>query len=281
MLMKQPTYRTFLIVLFTLGTGMWCYASNEIPRERALVEPYLATTEHATVDLTRWENFLNRLATKREQFKDDSQFLEFAFYRTHQLFLKRYAETGSFADVFTRGTYNCLSGTILYAIILNHFGIPHDVIETNYHIFIIAHTSKGDVLLEATNGLNGFIQEKENIDAHIARYQNDTPDNSSRVESYYDFSFSTYNTVTEEELIGLLYFNYAVEAYNKKDLQRAALQLEKATGYYTSARIEEFASVMLTALGTISIKEEEKVNLTNRLQQIRYKAMPTMVSAKN
>lgn len=281
MLSKRiTTYRTFLLILFAVGMK-WCYASNEIPRERALLEPYLATADYAEVDLTRWENFLNRLSSKREQFKDDRQFLEFVFYRTHQLFLKRYSETGSFADVFARGTYNCLSGTILYSTILNRFDILHDVIETNYHIFIIAHTSKGDVLLEATNGMNGFIHEKENIDAHIARYQNDTPDNSSRIESYYDFSFSTYNTVTEEELIGLLYFNYAIEAYNKKDLQRAALQLEKATGYYTSARIEEFASVMLTALGTISIKEEEKVNLTNRLQKIRYKAMPTMVSAKN
>jgi hypothetical protein len=281
MLLKRLTYRTFLLVLFALGTGMWCHASNEIPRERALLEPYLATADYADIDLTRWENFLNRLSSKREQFKDDRQFLEFAFYRTHQQFLKRYAETGTFADVFARGTYNCLSGTILYSTILNHFGISHDVIETNYHIFIIAHTSKGDVLLETTNGMNGFIQDEASIRAHIARYQNDTPDTEGRFESYYDFSFSTYKKVTEEELVGLLYFNYAVEAYNKKDLERAALQLEKAIGYYTSARIEEFATVMLKALSTIWLEEEKKEIVKNQLQLIRYKAMPAMASSAN
>src|SRR5690606_28765690 len=143
-----------------------------------LLEPYLSTTDHAELDLTRWENFLSKLSTRREHFRDDRQFLEFAFYRTQQLFLKRYAETGTFADVFTRGTYNCLSGTIIYSIILNHFGISHDVIETNYHIFILAHTSKGDVLLETTNGMNGFIQDEASIRYHITRYQNGLPDNA-------------------------------------------------------------------------------------------------------
>lgn len=281
MLSKRiTTYRTFLLILFAVGMK-WCYASNEIPRERALLEPYLATADYAEVDLTRWENFLNRLSSKREQFKDDRQFLEFVFYRTHQLFLKRYSETGSFADVFARGTYNCLSGTILYSTILNHFDIPHDVIETNYHIFIIAHTSKGDVLLEATNGMNGFIQDEASIRAHIVRYQNDTSDTEGGFESYYDFSFSTYKKVTEEELVGLLHFNYAVEAYNKRDLERAALQLEKVIGYYTSARIEEFATVMLKTLSTISLEEEKKEILKNQLQVIRYKAMPAMASSTN
>lgn len=271
-MVKPSSYRTLYIILLAAGAVVWCYASDENPRERMLLEPYLATVEHAEVDLAKWDIYLSKLSSKREQFKDDRKFLEYMFYRTHQVFLKRYTEVTSFDEIFTQGSYNCLSGTILYSVMLNHFGIKHDVIETNYHIFILAQTSKGEVLLETTDGLDGFVTSAAKIEERIKQYQENQTRN--KAESHYQFSFDLFSKVSQEELIGLLYYNYAVESFNHQDLKKSVHYLSLATERYTSARIEEFSEVLLwTLLLDENINATEKQSLKKQLQIIRYKAL--------
>ncbi|MBX2969136.1 MAG: hypothetical protein KF803_07175 [Cyclobacteriaceae bacterium] len=240
---------------------------------RISLEHFLATTE-TNVSLEKWESFLTRVGSKKNQFKDDRQFLEFIFYRTHQVFLKRYSETTSFDEIFTQGFYNCLSGTILYSVILNHFGIEHDVIETNYHIFILAQTSKGEVLLEATDAVDGFVTSADKIQERIEQYQQ----NQIRNENRYQFSFDLFNKVSEEELIGLLYYNYAVESFNQQNLKKTVHYLSLASERYATARIEEFSEMLLWAVSLEdNLDPAEKQSLKKQLQIIRYKALPAVV----
>jgi hypothetical protein len=271
-LIRRFVYHPTFILLLLAGQQVYSLSGNPADGRNALA-PFLATAE-AEVNLEKWENFLTKLDAKKGQFKDDRQFLEFIFYRTHQVFLKQYTEATSFDEIFTRGSYNCLSGTILYSVILNHFGIQHDVFETNYHIFILAYTSKGEVLLETTDGLDGFVTAGEEIKEHIAHYQkNQNQDKRDR----YQFSFDLFNKVSTEELIGLLYYNYAVDSFNRQNLKKTVHYLSLATEWYATVRIEEFSEVLLWALMTESnLDPKEKQLLKKQLQIIRYKALPVV-----
>lgn len=265
---------TIFLVLITSSRapGM----EGEPVDKRISLEHFLEATE-THVNLEKWEGFLAKVGSKKNQFKDDRQFLEFIFYRTHQVFLKRYAETTSFDEIFKQGYYNCLSGTILYSVLLNHFGIEHDVIETNHHIFILAQTSKGEVLLEATDALGGFVTASEKIKERIEQYQQNQIQRQN--ENRYQFSFDLFNKVSEEELIGLLYYNYAVESFNQQNLKKTVHYLTLAAERYTTVRIEEFSEVLLWAvLLEESLDAAEKQSLKKQLQVIRYKALSAVAT---
>ncbi|UYN86747.1 MAG: hypothetical protein KIT51_00220 [Cyclobacteriaceae bacterium] len=237
--------------------------------------PYLATTQ-ASVDQKVWTGFVEKLSRKQSISKSETQFLRVLFNQTHKKFLKRYAANTTFASLFDSGTFNCLTGTILYSILLNHFQIEHEVIETNYHIFIVAQTQEGKILMEVTDPLTGFVTSSDKIEARIAQYRQQGVQPLNPALSYYDYSFELYNEVSQHELIGLLYYNLAVESFNQANWQQAVNYLGQAIERYASPRIEEFSELLLLAVHESDLKDQDKILYKKKLQTIRYKAMFVM-----
>ena len=209
---------------------------------------FLSTDDQNFATSASFDAFLNRLEKKQHSIKKEKDFVRFIFTKTHQEFLKEYKAYAPFNGLFSNGDYNCLTGTILYALILNHFGIQYEVIETNYHIFLTVETEQGKVLLEATDPLDGFVDTAAGIEKRIATYRQNALTASNTKLSAYRFSFDLYKTVSLEELQGLLYYNKAVDAFNHQQLENSIQFLEKAHTLYSSARIQEFSTILMTAV---------------------------------
>ena len=107
--------------------------------------------------------FVERLDEKDEA-KNSVKFCRTLFQRTRQEFLRSYTQYASFAETLSRGKYNCLTGTALYAMLLERFNIRYTIIETNYHIFLLADTDEGQALFEATDPLHGFVTNQASIE---------------------------------------------------------------------------------------------------------------------
>lgn len=180
--------------------------------------------------------------------RKEKDFVRFVFTKTHQEYLKAYKPYASFNELFSKGNYNCLTGTILYALVLNHFNISYEVIETNYHIFLTVETRQGKILLEATDPLNGFVDTPSAIEERIATYKQNTLTASNSNQSHYQYSFDLYNKVSLEELQGLLYYNKAVDSFNHQQLEKSIQFLEKAHALYSSPRIHEFSGILVLAV---------------------------------
>lgn len=236
---------------------------------------FLATTG-TTQAGAAFHRYLDKLQLKKSKIASESDFLRYAFNKTQQTYLKRYTPHASFATVFENGDYNCLTGTVLYSLILSHFNIPHQVIETNYHIFILAQPAAGEILIEATDPLHGFVTNREEIEQRIIMYKTTRPVVVLQDMNYYEFTFDMYSAVTAEELTGLLYYNLAIEAYNKQRLQAAVVYLNEAIARYASPRIEEFARILLITVHESNLAASEKSVCKKTLQTIRYKALPTV-----
>src|SRR5688572_21667209 len=67
-----------------------------------------------------FENHLNEVFEKRSSFKNDQAFLQFVFNKTHRKFLKNFEAYSTFGELLKDGSYNCLTATALYALILEH-----------------------------------------------------------------------------------------------------------------------------------------------------------------
>jgi len=262
--------------LSLLGQSAYLPVASEKTLSYPLVAPYLATTPGMEFNTASLDSFLDKLSRKRQSTKSELHFVHHVFTRVHQTYLQRYREHTSFGSIFTDGTYNCLTGTILFSSVFEHFGIAHEIIETNYHIFILVHTNQGSVLVETTDAVHGFITASDKIESRIAQYKNNELQPADNSLAYYRYSFNLFNTVSQHELVGLLYYNLAVEAFNKQLIEQSVFYLGLSGERYVSPRVEEFSSLLLLAVHESQLQQKEKAILKKTLQTIRYKALPAM-----
>ncbi len=196
--------------------------------------------------------FIDKLAVKRSQANNDHDFLAYMFDKTHRRFLRSYSDYVSFGQTLTKGRYNCLTGTALYALLLDRFNFEHEIIETNYHIFLLVTTDKGKVLLEATDPENGFVDDQKKIEERINQYRQNRISSGDNSKKYYQYDTELYRTVNLDEMLGLIHYNLSVVAYNKHDLVKAITHLGKAMELYHSPRIEEFSRIIM-----LTVKESK------------------------
>jgi hypothetical protein len=224
------------------------------------------------------DGFLKKLEKKQSNFKQESDFVRYLFTKTHQQYLKQYEAYSPITDLFNKGSYNCLTGTILYALLLDQFHIHHQVIETNYHIFILAETKQGQILLEATDPVNGFVSNPQDIESRINTYKENLTQASSSKKHYYQFNFELFNPVSIKELRGLLYYNKAVDAYNHKNLNESVQFLKKAHALYSSTRIDEFSQILLLTIQQSKLDNRLRTEYINTILTIKRDLMPIVAT---
>jgi hypothetical protein len=243
------------------------------------LKAFLSTGHYSAYSIKSFESFLRKLDKKNASAKSERAFVRYVFEKTHQRFLKNYEAYASLDETFDNGSYNCLTGTILFSLILHHYNIDHQVIETNYHIFIVAETAEGKILLEATDPLNGFVSSAKGIEERISLYKQNQLQALQRDKSYYKFRFELYNEVSLNELRGLTYYNNAVNSFNHKNLEVAVQNLVKANESYFSYRIEEFSQILLLSLQQSDLDLKTKENCMNTILSLRQKSLPVILAS--
>lgn len=224
--------------------------SNQLDFEKYL-EKYLNTTPKEEASVAPITDYLTLLEEKREIIKKDLNFLRYLFAKTHAKFLKNYREYTSFAELLNNGYYNCLTGTALYALLLEHFHYDFNIIETNYHIFIEVTLDKRIILFETTDPIDGFVVDSKEVYHRLAYYRENRlaeQPYSRRSQNAYKFSFDLFRYVSLDELTGLLYYNLAVDAFNHQNIRESIVFLNKAKTCYKSPRLKELAQITLLAM---------------------------------
>lgn len=238
-------------------------------RFKIYLEKYLETHAGEKTTASNFISFIDKLGDKKAGASDDVQFLKLVFYKVHKRFLKSYSDYAPFGELFTSGNYNCLTATALYTLVLDHFDYDYKVVETNYHVFILVNSENGHVLLETTDPQYGFVESENQIAEKIKQYRTNTIQETSSKRTYYHFQFDLYNEVDLNELTGLLYYNLAVDAFNKNQIDQSVSLLDRAIVHYKSERIEEFSRVILLMLIHSNLENVTKQAYVNKLQLLR------------
>ena len=223
--------------------------------------------------------FVHKLDQKQSSFRHTSDFLAYIFNKTHQKFLKNFSEYASFPEMLNKGNYNCLTGSALYALLLDHFDIRYQIIETNYHIFLVAQTDKGPILFEATDPASGFVTNPEEIKNRIARYKQNSIQAGVSSKPYYRFNFDLYNSVNLDQVLGLLHYNLSINAFNAKDLALSIHHLGKAMELYQSPRFEEFSGIILLTVMEGNLDASDKERCLEKIRALRKKQVVVTASS--
>ncbi|MGJ3233608.1 hypothetical protein [Marivirga sp.] len=226
------------------------YAQDFNPKNEELLKDIAFI---ASVDQFENHKNWNRLIRKLERKSDaDAEyFLEYLFYKTHQKLLKKYNKGTTFNNLLETGSYDCVSASITYSILLKYFDIDHSIIETDYHVFIIADINKKEYVLETTDPRNGWISNDKEIKEFKSDFLLDNSVvslNQNEAVGSLDYgqpnSRTIYKEISLRELSALQYFNQGLIAIHNLDYKLATRRLQQALNLYDSERINSLFKIV-------------------------------------
>ncbi len=182
------------------------------------------------------EDLFDELHRERIKYPSDQKFLARVFSKLFDTYLYKYKALTNFTQTIEQKEFDCLTGTLLFALTLEKFGFQYAIHETNYHVYLTVKTSEGEVLIEATDRKFGFEKNKNFIAKRIRGYHYQYEQIKENTKQAYTSLFKIERQISLTELIGLQYFNNAVNAYNKKDSEKAIDLLKKSLQLYDAGR---------------------------------------------
>lgn len=151
-------------------------------------------------------------------------------------YLKEYAKFSNFYETVSKGKYDCLTSTILYAYLFEKLNLDYSIRETNYHIFLIVHLENQDLLIEPTDPSYGVVWGEKRIDNRLNTYREA---NEKKVDTFLaDYRID--REVNFKQLLALQYYNKAVDEFNNENFKAALNTIKKSILVYDCDRNRGF-----------------------------------------
>ncbi len=193
---------------------------------------------------------LAQLFERVEQLKakqlPSKKLLEKIFHTIFEAHLRNYSPLADFPQTIEQNQFGCVTGTLLFALVLEKLGFNYHIYETNYHVYLIVDVDTEDkVLIETTDKVFGFEKNKYLINKRIQEYQRVYEEKRKSANIYVSI-FKINREISLIELIGLQYYNKATIAYNQKDYEKAIEVLKKSMRLYDAERSAELMYLTLS-----------------------------------
>lgn len=200
---------------------------------------------------------LNKLNAKLdkdfERFGKSKKFVKQLFYRTHKYLLDDYQQYASLEDLMENGKYDCVSGSLLFAMILDRYGFDYQIVETSFHVFLTLSIDNEQILLESTDPFGGFMTDQNEIEVYVGDFKKAAQENKLYLDPVHQkrtslFNPSIYREINLQQLKGLEYYNSAIYYNNNGALTNALEEVHKASKFYDAERIIAFKELLQTFL---------------------------------
>ncbi|MCW3104728.1 MAG: hypothetical protein JWO09_3168 [Bacteroidetes bacterium] len=174
--------------------------------------------------------------------KDVSKKVKFLFGKVHSSLFKRYDITAHFEKIFSAGIYNCVTASMLYAFLFEHYSIPYKIMEKPRHVYLIADPNDKKIVVESTDPTSGYFLPNDKFKKEYVDYlvKNKLVAKTDLELFGYDALFEkTYyadEKINLKQLVGLQYYNSAVEFLNAKEYTKTLYQAQKAYVLYPCDR---------------------------------------------
>ncbi len=192
--------------------------------------------------------------------------LEYLQKVLHEKYLLKYQFIVDFPTLIDSGTYNCVTGTALYAFVLEKLGIEFQVYERPNHVYLTAGTEA--TIIESTDPKKGVFMPSDRLQKAIARslIASDLASEQEIAEKSASSLFlDVYlkdEKITIQQLAGLHYKNDALLALEAGEWARARQQSLKSLFLYPCEQNEMvvfIANLMDLAFGEIKGIDRVKV----------------------
>lgn len=199
----------------------------------------------------KWENLLLELDKKSAKKGVSIALLRSIFEKSHKILFNKYEQHSTFNAMLQDGEFDCVSGSAALGLLLDRYSFDFEIVETDYHVFIVINYNKQDIIFESTLPVGGMISSPSEVATYLAAYK---PAKNSQLyplnqrigdptQALNDNSI--FRKVSLQELAGLQYYNDAIAHFNNQMFVDASNQLTKALVLYPSDRIKDLKDLAI------------------------------------
>lgn len=267
--MRKCLYILFCLILTAGVSPAQVIHNGQIPVSKQFNHLYQACEhgvnyKHHNKSWAKLAAFIQQQKDKLERSKNQEHFLYLLFYKVHNRFLKNYKQYSHFHDLAYRGSYDCLTGTLLYGLILEELGIDYTIRESEYHIYLLVHTPEKQFIFEATDPISGFVCDQEEVarrERQFEAYASMTAASPKVSDQYIQYELKTqvFNQIGMSQLVGLYYYNLAIESFNTQRFQHSSAYMLRGIEYYPSNRMFEFYDLV--------VREQARFGLSSQVRK--------------
>jgi hypothetical protein len=178
------------------------------------------------------------------------------FYRTHKMVFSEYSPFSTDKEAMGSGKFDCVSGSLVLAGLLDHYGIPFEVYETSYHVFLSVNLEGKPILLEVTDPFSGFITNEQEIAQFFEGIKNSSnainPGGIVSEELVTVLEPEVFEKIKLSNLVGLQYFNQAIKHFNEENFLVAYQFATSAIKYHDTERIRDFAAYLESRIALLA-----------------------------
>jgi hypothetical protein len=187
----------------------------------------------------RLQTLFDALEKEKQKQVSENQLLSIAFSKLFDTHLYKYKALTHFERTIMQKEFDCLTGTLLFALVLEKLGFQYAIHETNYHVYLTVKTQDGEVLIEATDKQFGLEKNKHLIGKRIKEYKQQYERAKENNKNAYTSLLQIDRQIDLVQLVGLQYFNQAVNAYNQKNYEQVINILKQSMQLYDADRSAE------------------------------------------
>lgn len=250
-----------LIISITLSSN--AQESNMHLNPFSQLDSYLVhqNTLANPVDKSSFSNLIEKLERKRKRKSNDFEFLKSVFYKTHDKLLVKYDKLASLDETLENGRYGCLTGTITYAIILDHFDIDYDILELPNHVFLQIKLEDRVVYFESTMPRDGFSVATSEVEERINQFilESEIPLTTigNKISANWDNEIYI-KKIGLNELNALQHFNESIKNYTHKRYSKSIEHAVQAYSMYPNERNKMLMQLVLNKVRNLKCNSKKE-----------------------
>ena len=183
---------------------------------------------------------------------NEAKTLRRLFFAVQETFLKEYVLYSSFFQTIDSGKFDCLTGSVLYAVFLEeikqkgNFNYSYQIVQMPTHVFVkIELSDKSEIIFESTNFEKGFIATPKGVEFYLQEQAKKNQEETQNETIVLLEDKKLNNFVTLETAPALLYFNQGVLFFNQRKFGKS---LEMAQNAFFYQKNEAFYNLITLSL---------------------------------
>ena len=197
------------------------------------------TENQSTEQYKKYSEIFNELSKKKIESKSLTTKIRLSYQAIHDRFLSKYSEIEFFPSTMKTGVYNCVSATILYAMIFDQLKIPYKVMASTNHVYLVANPGPKSSVIETTNPslentfFTGDFKQQYVDNLRNSKLISASDYKKKSVEEIFQEKFKEVKDATLFNLPGFQYYNKALNLLQNNDIENAYKLAQKAYFFFS------------------------------------------------
>ena len=228
---------------------------------------FLAIDENMTDEVAnQYHEIFNKafdeISPKALGAKNLNKKIKISYTAIHNQFLTKYNSNEYFPVMFQSGIYNCVSASMLYAIVFDKLDIPYKVMSSADHVYLVGNPGSNSVVIETTNPnfekaiFNGDFQQQYVNYLRTSKLISETEYKSKSVQEIFEEKFNEVKSAEFINLPGFQYYNKALTKLQNNEFEEGLKLGQKAYFFYPDNQVK-------ILLNTALLFQIDKCNFDN------------------